>query len=236
MRAGVIFYLESNLRIYTLVPNLFMKQLPTHIKKAYDKVAENYGQAFYYELYAKHLDVKLLDLFCERVNPNMPVCEIGCGPGEIATYLKYKGINMVGVDFSEEMIKMAKQLNPHIDYQVGDVFSLNFENQYFSGVLAPFLFVNYEMEEIKKAFVEIRRVLAPDGLFYLSFHAGNDRIHVPDFLVPDNPLEFIFLDVSAIEKLLNETGFEVIEWIIRSPYQQGEHKNNRAYIFSRTRK
>jgi ubiquinone/menaquinone biosynthesis C-methylase UbiE len=205
------------------------------IKKAYDKVAENYGQAFYYELYSKHLDVKLLDLFCERVNPNMPVCEIGCGPGEISTYLKYKGLNMVGIDISEEMIRVAKQLNPHIEYRVGDVFKLDISDNYFSGLLAPFLFVNYEMEDIRKAFSEIRRVLIRGGLFYLSFHAGSERIHVQDFLVPDNPLEFIFLDVNTVESLLVETGFEVIEWIVRSPYQQGEHKNNRAYFFARNR-
>jgi ubiquinone/menaquinone biosynthesis C-methylase UbiE len=212
------------------------KQRAEKIKAAYNKVAENYGQAFYYELYSKHLDVKLLDLFCERVNPNMPVCEIGCGPGEISTYLKYKGLKMVGIDISEEMIKVAKQLNPHIDYRVGDVFQLDIPDNYFSGMLAPFLFVNYEMDDIQKALSEIHRVLMPDGLFYLSFHAGSERIQVEDFLVPDNPLEFIFLDINAMEKLLIKAGFEIIEWIVRSPYQEGEHKNNRGYIFSQTRK
>ncbi len=212
------------------------KQSPDQIKSAYDKIAENYGQAFYYELYSKHLDVKLLDLFAERVNPGMPVCEIGCGPGEISTYLKYKGLTMVGIDISDEMIRVAKQLNPHIDYRVGNVFSLDIPDNYFSGMLAPFLFVNYEIEDIRKAFSEIGRVLIPDGLFYLSFHAGDERIQVDDFLVPKNPLEFIFLDVNAIENLLKETGFETIEWIVRSPYQEGEHKNNRAYFFARNRK
>lgn len=209
------------------------KQSPDQIRKAYDKVAENYGQAFYYELYSKHLDVKLFDLFVERVNPNMPVCEIGCGPGEISTYLKYKGLNMVGIDISEEMIRVAKQLNPHIDFRVGDVFSLDLPDNYFSGVLAPFLFVNYEPEDIRKAFLEIKRVLIPDGIFYLSFHAGDERIKVDDFLVADNPLEFIFLDVKSIENLLKEIGFEIVEWIVRSPYKEGESQNNRAYFFAR---
>jgi hypothetical protein len=30
--------------------------------------------------------------------------------------------------------------------------------------------------------------------------------------------------------------FDIIEWIVRSPYQQGEHKNNRAYFFAKNRK
>jgi ubiquinone/menaquinone biosynthesis C-methylase UbiE len=203
------------------------------IKAVYNRAAVSYAKEFYHELYHKHVDVKLLDLFCERVNPNLPVCEIGCGPGEISTYLRYKRINVIGIDISEEMIRVAKELNPHIDFQVGNVFALNFADNYFSGVLAPFLFVNYEIDELKDAFFEIKRVLAPDGIFYLSFHEGNDRLCVEEVLVKNNPLEFIYLNVTEIASILEETGFEIIEWIVRSPYATGEHKNKRAYIFAK---
>jgi ubiquinone/menaquinone biosynthesis C-methylase UbiE len=203
------------------------------IRQAYNKASGAYASAFYHELYSKHLDVKLLDLFCERVNPNKPVCEVGCGPGEISTYLKYKGLNLLAIDISEDMIALAGKLNPHINFRVGNVFSLEFPDNYFSGLLAPFLFVNYEIEEIKPAFREIRRVLEPNGLFYLSFHQGDDRIHIDDFLTDKNPLDFIYLNVDEIEALLIECGFEIIEWIIRSPYKSGEHANKRAYFFAR---
>jgi len=203
------------------------------IREAYNKAAAKYGESFFYELYSKPLDVKLLDLFCERVNPEMPVCEIGCGPGEVATYLKYKGLNLIGIDISEEMIRIAKELNPNIDYRMGDVFHLDFPDSYFSGVIAPFLFVNYEPDEIKKAFTEIQRVLKKEGIFYLSFHAGTERILNPDFLVENNPLEFNFLDVEEIIKLIAECGFELIEWVLRSPYKEGEYASKRAYIFAR---
>jgi ubiquinone/menaquinone biosynthesis C-methylase UbiE len=203
------------------------------IRNAYNKASDAYTSGFYHELYSKPLDVKLLDLFCERVNPIKPVCEVGCGPGEISTYLKYKGLDLVGIDISEEMIVNAKKLNPHIDFRVGDVYSLNFPDNYFSGLLAPFLFVNYELEEIKPAIQEIKRVLESNGLFYLSFHQGIDRIHVDEFLAEKNPLDFIYLNIDDIEGLLVECGFEIIEWIIRSPYKSGEHANKRAYFFAR---
>jgi ubiquinone/menaquinone biosynthesis C-methylase UbiE len=212
------------------------KEKVDSIRMAYNKASDAYASGFYYELYSKHLDVKLLDLFCERVNPNKPICEVGCGPGEISTYLKYKGLELLGIDISEDMIKLAKKLNPHIDFRVGNVYSLEFPDNYFSGLLAPFLFVNYEVEEIKPAFLEIKRVLEPNGLFYLSFHQGSDRIHVDEFLAERNPLDFIFLNVDDIEGLLLECGFEIIEWIIRSSYKEGEHANKRAYFFARNTK
>jgi ubiquinone/menaquinone biosynthesis C-methylase UbiE len=203
------------------------------IKEAFNKASNAYASNYYYELYFKHLDVKLLDLFCERVNPNKPICEVGCGPGEISTYLKYKGLDLVGIDIAENMVEQAKKLNPNIDFRVGNVFSLEFPDNYFSGLLAPFLFVNYEVEEIMPALTEINRVLEPKGLFYLSFHEGSNRIHVDDFLAENNPLDFIYLNIDEMERVLIESGFEIIEWIVRSPYKTGEHANKRAYFFAR---
>jgi ubiquinone/menaquinone biosynthesis C-methylase UbiE len=209
------------------------KEKINQIREAFNKAAPTYAKELYHELYFKNVDIKLLDLFCERVDPNLPICEIGCGPGEISTYLRYKHLKVVGIDISEEMIRIARELNPHIDFQTGNVFALDYSDNFFSGILAPFLFVNYEMEDIKIAFLEIKRVLIPNGIFYMSFHEGNDRIQVEELFAKNNPLEFIYLNVSDIARMLEETGFEIIEWIVRSPYATGEHKNKRAYIFAK---
>lgn len=209
------------------------RQLKNGIRDAYDKAAHAYAQSFYHELYNKPLDVKLLDLFCERVNPDLPVIEIGCGPGEVSAYLKYKGLDMIGIDISEEMISVANKLNPAIKFQTGNVFNLDFQDTSLAGVLAPFLFVNYELQEIRKGIREIYRVLVPNGLFYMSFHTEGDRIEVEDFLVDQNPLEFIFLDVDEISEILGNCGFDIIESIVRYPYKDVEHQNKRAYIFAR---
>lgn len=209
------------------------KQTKKNIRNAYNAAAQVYADSFYHELYSKPLDVKLLDLFCERVNPTLPVCELGCGPGEISAYLKYKGLDMIGVDISGEMIKVTEKLNPAIKFQTGDVFNLDFSDESLSGVLAPFLFVNYELKDIRKGIQEIHRVLSLEGIFYLSFHTDGDRISVGDFLVEKNQLEFIFLDVDDVRDLLSSCGFEVIESIVRYPYKDVEHQNKRAYLFAR---
>ena len=209
------------------------RQTKQKIREAYNRAASFYAESFYHELYHKPLDVKLLDLFCERVNPGLPLCELGCGPGEISAYLKYKGLEIVGVDISEEMIQCAKRLNPAILFQTGDVFNLDFPDNYFSGILAPFLFVNYGLDDIPDALKEIKRVMIPGAIFYLSFHAGSEHIDVEDFLVKQNSLEFIYLDVEKIVQIMEDCGFEVIESIVRYPYKDVEHQNKRAYIFAR---
>lgn len=205
------------------------------IRKAYDRAAQAYASGLFYELYDKPLDVKLLDLFAERVDPNGTVLEVGCGPGEVGAYLQYKGIRTIGIDISPAMIEEAKRMNPRGDFHIGSVFSLPFPDSCCSGVLAPFLIVNFTDEEISPAFIEIARVLRPSGLFYCSFHVGHDVIHVDDFLVPGNPLDFRCHETEKIAALMESSGFEVVEFVTRSPYREKEYPSTRAYFFARRR-
>lgn len=212
------------------------KKRKTKIQQAYDRAAKGYAGELYDELQSKPMDVKFLDLFVERVDPGHPVAEIGCGPGEISVYLKTKGLDMIGLDISEQMIGEAKKLNPRMAFQVGDVFSLDFPDHSFSGVAAPFLIVNFTIDEIPEAFREIHRVLLPGGLFYFSFHSGDEIVHEENLFAENNPLDFYFHPVDNIQSVLEGCGFELMEWVIRSPYKDAEYPSTRAYFFARKRK
>lgn len=143
------------------------------IKNAYDIAAKAYADMCFYELYDKPLDKKLYDLFFERVINKGLVLEIGCGPGEIANYLKMKGIDIIGLDISDKMIEIAKQLNPFIDFRVGDVFNLAFNDNSVAGIVAPYLIVNFKSNDIPKAFSEIYRVLMDKGQLLMHFIQDN---------------------------------------------------------------
>jgi len=60
-------------------------------------------------LQRKPFDRELLDQFAEMVRGRGQVCEIGCGPWQIARYLQDRQANMCGIDLSEEMIKWARR-------------------------------------------------------------------------------------------------------------------------------
>lgn len=51
------------------------------------------------------------------------VLDIGCGPGQFAAFLKDKGIrDYIGIDFSPERIKQAKNACPDFNFTEGDVY------------------------------------------------------------------------------------------------------------------
>src|SRR5256885_10338046 len=91
--------------------------------QAYDAVATEYAETFFRELERKPFDRVLLDEFAWRVAGEGPVLEVGCGPGQIARYLKDKHVDVRGLDLSEEMVRVARSLNRDIEFRQGDMLT-----------------------------------------------------------------------------------------------------------------
>lgn len=199
---------------------------------AYSNIAQVYSKYFINELDNKPLDRKIYDLFFDRVQSNGTTLEIGCGPGEISSYLWNKGLKITGIDLSEKMVHEAKRYNPSIPFIVGNVFDLSYKTNTIAGIVAPYLIVNFSKNEVLEAFREINRVLKPEGCFLLSFHIGRDNQRLyRDIMVKGTKLTFTFFRVETIKKLLTKAGFHISEVIIKEPYQ-GEI-TKRSYIFSK---
>ena len=83
------------------------------LKIGYDRMAAEYSRRVFHELDHKPLDRQLLDRFAGLVKNKGPVCDMGCGPGQIARYLYDRGVtNAFGMDLSPGMVAEAQQLNP----------------------------------------------------------------------------------------------------------------------------
>ncbi len=95
------------------------------LKLSYDRVAEQYAAEYFGELDRKPFDREVLNAFADTVRELGEVCEIGCGPGQIARYLKDRGVTMRGIDLSDEMVKCASRLSPDIPFETGNMLSLD---------------------------------------------------------------------------------------------------------------
>src|ERR1700730_14035077 len=84
---------------------------------SYDRLADEYVRRIYDELKDKPLDCQLLDQFSTRVQGNGRVCDLGCGPGHLARYLRDRGVEIFGVDLSAELVERGRGLIPRIDHE-----------------------------------------------------------------------------------------------------------------------
>lgn len=209
-----------------------MDKLTQSIRENYDRLAEAYAREFFRELESKPLDRQLLDRFALKTAGRGEVCDLGCGPGHVARYLRDAGAVVSGLDLSPRMIEMARELNPHIRFREGNMLALDFESGELAGIAAFYAIVNIPRQSLPLVFKEIHRVLQPDGLLLLAFHAGNETVRPAELWGHTVSMDWFFFPTPEIQHLLEVAGFTIDEVIERDPYPQ-EHQSRRAYIFAR---
>jgi len=100
-----------------------------------------------------------------HIRKDAKVLDVGCGTGKFVHKLwnVTKGIEIHGVDLSNEMIERArsKQGGESINFVVGDVENLPYESKTFDIVTCSNSFHHYPNQ--KKALSEMRRVLKDEG-------------------------------------------------------------------------
>jgi SAM-dependent methyltransferase len=202
------------------------------VQTSYDRVADEYVARLFQELEHKPLDRQLLDRFAEKVQSIGPACDIGCGPGQVARYLHERGVRVSGVDLSPMMVEAARRLNPGIEFEQADMRTLKFEDEALGGITAFYSIIHIPRLEVVAALVELKRVLRPGGLLLLSFHIGDDSMHLDEWWGQQVSVDFFFFRTEEMKGYLSQAGFEVVEIVEREPYPDVEHQSRRAYIFA----
>lgn len=204
------------------------------LQNSYDRVAEDYAEQFRDEMDQKPFDRKMLDWLAEKVGGSGVICDMGCGPGQIARYLHSRGVEACGVDLSREMVRQAQHLNPDISFQQGDMLALKrVADDSFGGIAAFYSIVHIPQEQVVQALRELKRVLRSGGVLLLTFHIGREIKHLDEWWGKEVSLDFLFFETEEMKGHLRAAGFELEEVIERDPYPEVEYQSRRAYIFAR---
>lgn len=208
------------------------------IVASYDEVAERYALDYFDELARKPFDRQLLTRFAGSIPANRRVCDIGCGPGQIARFLAELGAQMTGVDISRAMIETARRLNPGLAFEQGDMLRLQFPDATFAGITAFYSLIHIERARVPEALSELFRVLDRDGHLLISFHAGDGEVHVDHYHShgqqegPKIALHVTFFGLEEMRRNVETAGFAIEESLEREPYDF-EYPSRRAYILAR---
>ncbi len=108
------------------------------------------------------------EYFPEKNIRNSLALDVGCGPGTFSRLLVKRGFKVCAVDFSEEMVRAAKERteDKSIDYRTAEVCKLPFFDNYFDVVICSGVFQH--VYDYKKALREMRRVLKNKGLLVIT--------------------------------------------------------------------
>ena len=210
-----------------------MKNRISERKDNYDPVAEVYAAAFLNELSDKPLDRGYLDKFRELVGTEGLVCDLGCGPGQIARYLKSLEMNVIGVDKSKGMVEVARRFNPDLDFYCDDMSSLQVGNSSWAGIVNFYAIIHVPPKEILTVLQEWNRVLESNGILLMSYLVGEEIKYVSEMLDKEVDLEFNLYPKEYMENALVEAGFELIASMEREPYAGVEYQGRRGYFIAK---
>lgn len=164
------------------------------ISDTYEQIAEKYTQAFYNDL----TDARYIDNLLKELPRGSNILDIGSGPGQFSKYIKNKGYEVMGIDISDAMIKIANNRVPQVNFKKMDMRNMEFDADTYDGILAAYSIIHIQSKDLNRVFQEFYRVLKQNGLALIIAQKGD-----PDKIVaePLNPDLNIFINLFSEERL-----------------------------------
>src|SRR3954451_20214595 len=87
--------------------------------------------------------------------------DVATGTGDLAIALRARGGEVVGVDFAEKMLEIARQKAPDIEFRAGNALELYFADNEFDAATVGFGARNFD--DLDRGIAEMARVVRPGG-------------------------------------------------------------------------
>lgn len=168
-----------------------------------------------------------------KPNKNSILLDIGCGTGHHLELFKDSFSDMVGLDISPDMIKLAKNNYPNYKYELGNALdNMKYESNSYTHITCLY-FTIYYMKDKKQFFENAYNWLMPGG--YLVIHLV-DRDNFDPIVPAGDPTIFISPQQYAKERITESVVvFDNYEYkanfdILSDNIDKNHENNNNDYL------
>lgn len=152
---------------------MILEKVAYIVRKHFDSIARMYdAKSSARACYLSTIDMLIRDELQGSESGESLVLDVGCGTGTRAQsiFSSIPWARVYGIDVSPEMVKIAREKNFERVVQ-SDMRQIPFPDNYFDVVTCLFNVMGYlpTPQERMRAFKEVKRVLKPEGLFFVDF-------------------------------------------------------------------
>jgi demethylmenaquinone methyltransferase/2-methoxy-6-polyprenyl-1,4-benzoquinol methylase len=87
--------------------------------------------------------------------------DVATGTGDLAIALRERGADVIGIDFAEKMLEIARKKAPGIEFRTGNALALDFPDNEFDAATVGFGARNFD--DLDRGLSEMARVVKPGG-------------------------------------------------------------------------
>ena len=155
-----------------------------------------------------------LDRFLGLVPAGEPILDLGCGSGEpIARYILEQGRELLGVDFAEPMLAMARERFPQARWVHADMRDLDLGRR-FGGIVAWDSFFHLTQDEQRAVIPRLGRHLAPQGAVLVTVGPSEGEV---TGTVEGESVYHASLSPGEYERLFGDVGLGVVDFVAEDP-------------------
>lgn len=198
--------------------------------EGWDQVSSGYHHHW------EHLTTQIVPSILEAasVSANASLLDVACGPGYVSALASEKGARAIGVDLSEEMIKLATKIHENLSFKIADAENLPFEDASFDVVTINFGVLHFP--NANRSLAEAYRVLVPSGRLVFTAWSGPEnsaigmamdavsKFGTMDVKLPAGPPIFRFASHAECIRTATDIGFtecqcedHLLQWTLPSP-------------------
>ena len=142
----------------------------------YNKIAKKYEEEYGNDL----SDTPYIDSFLEETD-GKKILDIGCGTGTLSEYIANKGFNVDAIDFSEEMLKIARSKIKNVNFIQMDMRNINNDEKY-NGIMLAYSLFHISKKEVKEVIPKYYDLLKENGTMLIILQEGEGEKYVDENL------------------------------------------------------
>lgn len=174
------------------------------VREGYNKVAKTYSAQR--DLFKND---KYLAELTKLLKPNSTILDIGCGSGiPVDKYLINKGFKVIGIDISDEQIKLAKQNIPEGTFEVTNMSDLKEGYYQVDAIVSFYAIFHIPREEHQELFKKINSFLPIGGLVLVTMGADEWEGTEDDF--HGSKMWWSHYGADKNKEIVKNAGFEIL--------------------------
>ena len=200
--------------------------MDNNLKDTYNKIAEDWHE----DHKADTWSIEATDKFSSFIKKGGSILDIGCAGGLKSKYLVDRGFKVLGIDFSENLIEIAKREVPEAKFLVMDVNNIDALEETFDGIFMQAVLLHIPKKDagviIKKAVGKLNT----GGYLYVAvkekIEGGVDEeIKTDDDYGYTYKRFFSYFSAEELKEYFRNAGLEIVYENVMHPSRTARKSN-----------